>query len=71
MRTVAEGGRNQGMRWGYDKVVVGSDSGSSWLLEMGILKWCDSVKKKKHTEISKGSLGHGYMGAVGDDIQWN
>ena len=50
--------------------MIGSDSGSFRWLEMGILKWCDSVKKKP-TENSKGSLEVGYMEAVGSGIQWN
>ena len=48
-------GEIKGIVWGYDKLVVGSDSGSSWRLEMGILKWCDSVKKKTHRKFERGA----------------
>ena len=47
------------MRWGYDRAAIGSGSRGFRWLEMGILKWCDSVKKRNPQKIRKGAWGLG------------
>ena len=55
----------QGIVWGYDKLVIGIDSGSFRWSGMGVFYLCGSVKKRNPQKIRKGALGGGDMEAVG------